>query len=146
MWSEMLQWRNDFGADTILQDFVYDELDKVLQYYPHGFHGVDKDGRPVYIERLGKVDPNKLLSVTTVERFVRYHVQGIEKVLTEKYPACSVAAQKHIDTMTTVLDAQGVNWMSVGKLARDVVLRIQKVDSDNYPEVISVILYKQHRI
>ncbi|THU49258.1 hypothetical protein C4D60_Mb06t07660 [Musa balbisiana] len=136
MWSEMLQWRKDFGADTILQDFVYDELDKVLQYYPHGFHGVDKDGRPVYIERLGKVDPNKLLSVTTVERFVRYHVQGIEKVLTEKYPACSVAAKRHVDTMTTVLDAQGVNWMSVGKLARDVVLRIQKVDSDNYPEIL----------
>ncbi|CAL9762352.1 unnamed protein product [Musa acuminata subsp. burmannicoides] len=136
MWSEMLQWRKDFGADTILQDFVYDELEKVLQYYPHGFHGVDKDGRPIYIERLGKVDPNKLLSVTTVERFVRYHVQGIEKVLTEKYPACSVAAKRHVDTMTTVLDAQGVNWMSVGKLARDVVLRIQKVDSDNYPEIL----------
>lgn len=28
------------------------------------------------------------------------------------------------------------NWMSVGKLAREVVLQIQKIDSDNYPEVI----------
>ncbi|CAD5166421.1 unnamed protein product [Musa acuminata subsp. malaccensis] len=136
MWSEMLQWRMDFGADTILQDFVFSELDEVLRYYPHGFHGVDKDGRPVYIERLGMVDPNKLLTVTTVERFIKYHVQVIEKILSEKYPACSLAAKRHIDTMTTILDVQGVNWMSVGKLARDVVLRIQKIDSDNYPEIL----------
>ncbi|WOL12815.1 phosphatidylinositol/phosphatidylcholine transfer protein SFH9-like [Canna indica] len=136
MWSDMLQWRIDFGADTIVQDFEFNELDEVLHYYPHGFHGVDKDGRPVYIERLGKVDPNKLLSVTTVERYVKYHVQGIEKVLNEKYPACSIASNSLIDTTTTILDVQGVNWMSVGKLARDVVLRIQKIDSDNYPETL----------
>ncbi|WOL11355.1 phosphatidylinositol/phosphatidylcholine transfer protein SFH9-like [Canna indica] len=136
MWSEMLRWRMDFGADTIMQDFTFNELEEVLHYYPHGFHGVDKDGRPVYIERLGKVDPNKLLTVTTVERFIKYHVQCIEKILAEKYPACSVAAKRHIDTMTTILDVQGVNWMSVGKLARDIVLRIQKIDSDNYPEIL----------
>ncbi|XP_074566895.1 phosphatidylinositol/phosphatidylcholine transfer protein SFH9-like isoform X2 [Curcuma longa] len=136
MWTEMIKWRMDFGTDTILQDFLFTELDEVLNCYPHGFHGVDKEGRPVYIERLGKVDPNKLLSVTSVERFIKYHVQGIEKVLAEKYPACSVASGRHIDTMTTILDVQGVNWLSVGKLARDVVLKIQKIDSDNYPEIL----------
>ncbi|KAG6473744.1 phosphatidylinositol/phosphatidylcholine transfer protein SFH9-like isoform X2 [Zingiber officinale] len=136
MWSEMLQWRINFGADTIIHDFVFDELDEVLHYYPHGFHGVDKDGRPLYIERLGKVESNRLLAVTTVERFLKYHVQCIEKMLTEKFPACSVATQRHIDMMITILDVQGVNWISVGKLARDVVVQIQKIDTDNYPEIL----------
>ncbi|XP_038974097.1 phosphatidylinositol/phosphatidylcholine transfer protein SFH9-like isoform X2 [Phoenix dactylifera] len=136
MWSEMLQWRADFGTDSILQDFVFDELEEVLRYYPHNYHGVDRDGRPVYIERLGRVDPSKLMKVTTVERFLKYHVQVLEKVFTEKYPACSLAAKKHIDTMITILDVQGVNWMSVGKLAHDIVLRINKIDSDNYPEIL----------
>ncbi|CAN6328918.1 unnamed protein product [Urochloa humidicola] len=136
MWSEMLKWRNEFGADTILTDFVFDELEDVLLYYPHGFHGVDRDGRPIYIEILGKVDPTKLLNATTVERFVKYHVQSLERLFAEKYPACSVASKKHVDTITTILDVKGVNWMRVSKLAREVVLHINKVDGDNYPEIL----------
>ncbi|KAF8659609.1 hypothetical protein HU200_058363 [Digitaria exilis] len=136
MWSEMLKWRKEFGADSILTDFVFDELEDVLLYYPHGFHGVDRDGRPIYIEILGKVDPTKLLNVTTVERFLKYHVQSLERLFAEKYPACSVASKKHVDTITTILDVKGVNWMKVSKLAREVVLHINKIDGDNYPEVL----------
>ncbi|KAL6623098.1 hypothetical protein ACP70R_032977 [Stipagrostis hirtigluma subsp. patula] len=136
MWSEMLKWRKEFGADSILTDFVFDELEDVLLYYPHGFHGVDRDGRPVYIEILGKVDPTKLMNVTTVERFLKYHVQSLERLFAEKYPACSVASKKHVDTITTILDVKGVNWMKVSKLARDFVLRINKIDGDNYPEIL----------
>ena len=29
------------------------------------------------------------------------------------------------------------NWVSFGKVAHDLVMRIQKIDGDNYPEVVS---------
>ncbi|GAV73488.1 CRAL_TRIO domain-containing protein/CRAL_TRIO_N domain-containing protein [Cephalotus follicularis] len=109
MWAEMLNWRNEYSVDSIIQlDFVYDEYEEVQHCYPHGYHGVDKEGRPVYIERIGEIDPDKLLSVTTVDRFLKYHVQGFEKTFVERFPACSIAAKRHVDSTTAILDVHGV--------------------------------------
>lgn len=48
------------------------------------------------------------LRVTTIERFVKHHVYEQEKTLKWRYPACSLAAKKHVASTFSILDVKDV--------------------------------------
>ncbi|XP_042503841.1 phosphatidylinositol/phosphatidylcholine transfer protein SFH11 isoform X2 [Macadamia integrifolia] len=132
----MLRWRNDFRVDAIPKEFRFEEYEEVKKYYPHGYHGVDRSGRPVYIERTGMIDLNALLKATSLERLLKNHVDEQEKTQNLRFPACSIAAKTHISSTTTILDVQGVGMNNFTKPARDLFIEIQKIDSNYYPETL----------
>ncbi|KAG2250979.1 hypothetical protein Bca52824_081115 [Brassica carinata] len=122
---QMLSWRKEYGTDTILEDFEFEELEEVLQYYPH-----------VYIERLGKAHPSKLMRITTIVRYLKYHVQEFERALLEKFPACSIAAKRRIYSSTTILDVQGLGMKNFTSAGASLVAAMAKIDNSYYPETL----------
>ena len=47
-------WREQFGADTIVNDWTPPEV--LLKYHPGGFFGHDKEGCPIWIDPIGRAD------------------------------------------------------------------------------------------
>ncbi|KAL8539776.1 hypothetical protein ACS0TY_001399 [Phlomoides rotata] len=133
---QYIKWREEFGVDAIFKDFVFEEYEQVKKCYPHGFHGVDRYGRPVYIERIGMVDLDTFLRVTTIDRFVKHHVYEQERTLNYRFPSCSLAAKKHIASALSILDVKDVGMNQFSKPARHLFMEIQKIDSNYYPETL----------
>ncbi|KAG5001443.1 hypothetical protein JHK87_022515 [Glycine soja] len=124
----------DFSVKFDLKDFEFEEQEEVLQHYPQGYHGVDKEGRPVYIERLGNAHPSRLMRITTIDGYLKYHVQEFEKALEEKFPACSIAAKRQISSTTTILNVQGLGMKNFYPTAASLLAAITKIDNKYYHE------------
>lgn len=77
MFENCEKWRKDYGTDTILQDFHYDEKPLIAKFYPQYYHKTDKDGRPVYFEELGAVNLHEMNKVTSEEEDVEKLGLGI---------------------------------------------------------------------
>ncbi|KAL3627463.1 hypothetical protein CASFOL_028826 [Castilleja foliolosa] len=131
-----IKWREEFGIDAISKEFNYEESHVVKRCYPHGYHGVDRYGRPIYIERIGMIDLDTFLQVTTIDRFVKRHVYEQERTMNWRFPACSLAAKKHIASMISILDVKDVGVSRFSKPARHIFMEIQKIDSNYYPETL----------
>ncbi len=93
---------------SVWQTFQFPERDAIKELYPHFHHKTDKMGRPVYIERLGQLQVDELLKVTTMDRMLLYHVKEWEILIDWKIPACSKKAGTNISQTLTILDMKGV--------------------------------------
>ena len=71
MFDNHIKWRNENNIDGIINDFKFDEKVQSLEYNPRGYVGVDKVGLPVFVERFGYLQFDKLFEITTEERHLR---------------------------------------------------------------------------
>jgi len=72
MFDTFIRHRSEHNVDTILETFIYPEYLKVLKCFPHSYHGVDREGRPILIERMGRIDTEQLFQITSSERILNY--------------------------------------------------------------------------
>lgn len=136
MYVNHITFRNSFGVDTTLKDFEYEEKGKFIEFYPQGYHKTDKQGRPIYIQQVGKIQMKELKKFTTEERMVKFHVQEYERLVHGIMPLCSKLHNKNIDQTFTIMDVKGVGLSSFGPDVRALLGKIIAIDSDNYPEMM----------
>lgn len=113
--------------------FEYTERAQVSAYYPQYYHKTDKDGRPIWIEQLGKIDLDKLRTITTDERMLENLVVEYEKLSDPRLPAASRKAGHLLETCCTIMDLKGVGITKVNSVY-GYVQRASAISQNFYPE------------
>jgi hypothetical protein len=75
-----------------------------MAFYPQFYHKTDREGRPIYIEQLGKLDTSKLAALTNQDRQLHHLVDEYEKFLGKRLPATSKEVGGLVETSCTILD------------------------------------------
>ncbi|PGH21561.1 hypothetical protein AJ80_03121 [Polytolypa hystricis UAMH7299] len=133
MFVETEKWRKEFGTDDLVRDFDYPEKAQVFEYYPQYYHKTDKDGRPVYIERLGKINLTAMYKITSQDRMLKHLVCEYEKLADPRLPACSRKAGKLLETCCTIMDLYGVGITSAPSVY-NYIKRASAISQNYYPE------------
>ncbi|XP_012563299.1 SEC14-like protein 5 [Hydra vulgaris] len=137
MLKNSLHWRRTHHVDTILD--TWKPPDQLLEYYPGGWHYNDKEGRPVYIVRLGTMDFKGLLKTVGEDGFVKHVVSINEEGLKKCREATEIYA-KPITNWTLIIDLEGLSMRHLWRPGVRAVLRIIEVVQANYPETMSRLL------
>ncbi|KAK2743231.1 cytosolic factor, phosphatidylinositol/phosphatidylcholine transfer protein [Myotisia sp. PD_48] len=127
------EWRKGFGTNSLVADFEYTEKPQVFEYYPQFYHKTDKDGRPVYIEQLGKIDLTAMLKITTSERMLKNLVGEYEKLADNRLPACARKSGHLLETCCTIMDLKGVGISNASSVV-GYVRQASAISQNYYPE------------
>jgi hypothetical protein len=137
---------------TELINFDFPELPEVKAAFPHGYHGVDKMGRAIYISRLAKTDQDRLFRVTDWDRFLKFWIQSYEELIVRKIPVCTAnggrnpqlpglpapSALAPLQTLT-ILDLKGVGLSHINMKVKEFIEKSNTVSSLNYPEILGAM-------
>jgi hypothetical protein len=139
MFKNFLEWRQKENVDNIETIFKFNERPQVKEYYPNGYHKVDKEGRPIYIELLSEVKLKELFSIVSDQRLVLNYIQDYERIMKYRFTACSKLKGERVDQTFTILCVKGIGLSHlVGKTKKFLTLATS-IGQDYYPENMGVM-------
>ncbi|XP_058814646.1 protein real-time isoform X3 [Topomyia yanbarensis] len=137
MLQESLQWREEHRIDQILSEYKTPLV--VEKYFPGGWHHHDKDGRPLYILRLGNMDVKGLLKSVGEDELLKLTLHICEEGLKLMKEATNVFG-KPIGNWCLLVDLDGLSMRHLWRPGVKALLRIIETVEKNYPETMGRVL------
>lgn len=134
---QSLTWRKQHQVDYLLQ--TWDSPQVLSDYYAGGWHHHDKDGRPLYVLRLGQMDTKGLVRALGEESLLR-HVLSINEEGLRKCEENTKIFGRPISAWTCLVDLEGLNMRHLWRPGVKALLRIIEVVEPNYPETLGRLL------
>ncbi|XP_077299660.1 real-time isoform X2 [Arctopsyche grandis] len=137
MLSQSLIWRKKHQVDKILSEYQVPQV--ATDYFPGGWHHNDKDGRPLYVLRLGQMDVKGLLKSIGEEGLLKLTLHICEEGLSYMAEATK-ATGRPIWTWCLLVDLDGLNMRHLWRPGIRALLRIIQIVEANYPETMGRVL------
>lgn len=137
MLQESLQWREEHRIDDILGEYKTPVV--VEKYFPGGWHHHDKDGRPLYILRLGNMDVKGLLKSVGEDELLKLTLHICEEGLKLMKEATKLFG-KPIWNWCLLVDLDGLSMRHLWRPGVKALLRIIETVEKNYPETMGRVL------
>ncbi|KZC14526.1 Protein real-time [Dufourea novaeangliae] len=149
MLTHSLHWRKKHQIDKLLEEY---ELPQVVKdYFPGGWHHFDKDGRPLYILRVGQMDVKGLLKSIGEDDLLLLALHVCEEGLLLMDDATTNAGYP-ISQWTLLIDLEGLNMRHLwrpgiktfssewGNIYEDFIIECVVIISTNFSSLFNMLL------
>ncbi|CAN0316300.1 unnamed protein product [Lampetra fluviatilis] len=137
MLCQSLSWRKQYQVDYLLETWGLPPA--LADYYAGGWHYQDRDGRPLYILRLGQMDTKGLVKAMGEESLLR-HVLSINEEGLRRCEENTNNSGHPISSWTCLVDLEGLNMRHLWRPGVKALLRVIEVVEANYPETLGRLL------
>ncbi|XP_041978967.1 protein real-time isoform X2 [Aricia agestis] len=141
MLSASLLWRKRHQVDRLLADYRPPEV--VTRYFPGGWHHSDRDGRPLYVLRLGQMDVKGLLKSIGEDGLLKLTLHVCEeglRLLEEATASRVNNGESAVRAWSLLVDLDGLNMRHLWRPGVRALLRVIQIVEANYPETMGRVL------
>nr|CAD7445480.1 unnamed protein product [Timema bartmani] len=135
--SQSLVWRKKHQVDRILSEYRTPQV--VQNYFPGCWHHIDKDGRPIYLLRLGQMDVKGLIKSIGEEGLMQLTLHVCEEGL-QLMEEITRTLGRPVSTWSLLVDLEGLNMRHLWRPGIRALLNIIEMVEANYPETMGRVL------
>ncbi|VDL74672.1 unnamed protein product [Nippostrongylus brasiliensis] len=130
-------WRKQHNVDRILHEWTPPSV--LTQYFPGCWHHSDKEGRPLFLLRLGNLDMKGMLRSCGLENIVKLTLSVCEEGLIKTAEATKQIGAP-ISTWSLLVDLEGLSMRHLWRPGVQSLLRIIEIVEAHYPETMGQVL------
>jgi hypothetical protein len=128
-------FRKANNVDKILENPDFPSHDLIRTLIPYAYHGEDKEGRPIYIERTGMIATAALAdeNIARADHLLHSHIYGVELMQRRMYEI-SLRKGERVNGICTILDFEGLGFHH--RQCLFVLKTLLDFDKKYYPEYL----------
>ncbi|OAF65263.1 hypothetical protein A3Q56_07026 [Intoshia linei] len=136
--TKSLIWRKLHGIDQMLLTY---KVNPILEKFFSGcWHFNDKEGRPIYILRLGNLDLKGIVKSVGLDEITKYFIYTIEEGI-RRAESASENLSKPVTNNLLIIDCDNLSMRNLWKPIINYISDILQTIQNNYPEMLHRVYF-----